>query len=80
MNRIFLALALLAATSFGSGCASCSSCYDEMGPVFEDGKSGNEMIDGRAGSAFAPKSEEMGEPELEMDDHEETTDVYYEEE
>ena len=73
MNRIFLALALLAATSLGGGCASCSTPYDDCGPVFEDGNCRNEMIDGRAGSAFAPK------PVME-DGNEETTAVYYEEE
>ena len=72
MNRIFLALTLLAATSLGSGCASCSSPYDNCGPVFEDGHCRNELIDGRAGSAFAP--------EPMMEDYEETTNVYYEEE
>ena len=73
MNRIFLASALLAVTSLGSGCASCSTPYDDCGPVFEDGHCRNELIDGRAGSAFAPQ------PVMEDDDVE-TTNVYYEEE
>ena len=52
MNRLFLALALLTVTSFSSGCAMCCSPYDDCGPVYDDGYCRNELIDGRAGSAF----------------------------
>ena len=92
MNRLFLALALLAVTSLSSGCATCSSPYADCGGVFEDGYCRNELIDGRAGSAFAPQPmatdiEEAeptedapaGEADDSETDGEETTDVYYEE-
>ena len=72
MNRLFFALVLLAVTSLSGGCASCSTPYDDCGPVFEDGHCRNELIDGRSGSAFAPQPT--------MENEEETTDVYYEEE
>ena len=77
MNRLFLALLLMTAASLAGGCATCSTPYDDCGPVFQDGHCRNELIDGRVGSAFAPLPVEDMETAEDVD---ETTDVYYEDE
>ena len=78
MNRLFLALLLMTAASLAGGCATCSTPYDDCGPVFQDGHCRNELIDGRVGSVFAPKPLEDDAEAAE--DDKETDDVYYEDE